>query len=87
MLLAELVRFFFERGFLDFQLHDLAADGIEFRGHAVEFSLDESAGFVNKVDCLVRQKPVGDIAFGERCRRNQRRILNLDAVEHLVAFF
>ncbi|MPN02083.1 hypothetical protein SDC9_149296 [bioreactor metagenome] len=85
MLTAELICLFLESGFLDLQLHDLPAGGIQFHRHAVELGLDERAGFIHEVDCLVRQKAVGDVAMRQRCRGNQRRVLNLHAVEHLIA--
>ncbi len=85
MLAAELVRLLLKRGFLNLHLHDLPAGGVQLHRHAVELGLDERAGFVHKVDGLVRQESIRDISMAQRCRRDQRRILNLHAVEHLIA--
>ena len=60
---------------------------VQFGGHRIQLGLDHGAGFVDKVDGLVRQETVADIAVGQRRRRDQRAVLDLDAVEHLVPLF
>ena len=60
---------------------------VQFGGHRIKFGLDHGAGFIHQVDGLIRQETVGDIAVGQGGCCNQRSVLNLDAVEHLVAFF
>jgi len=47
--------------------------------------VDHGAGLVDKVDRLVGQEAVGDVAGRERRCRNQRRVLDLYAVMHLEA--
>ena len=42
------------------------------------------AGLVDQVDRLVRQEPVGDVAVGQRGRRDQRRVRDRDPVVRLV---
>ena len=60
---------------------------VQFGGHRIQFGLDHGAGFIHQVDGLIGQETVGDIAVGQGGCCNQRSVLNLDAVEHLVAFF
>ncbi|MPM42581.1 hypothetical protein SDC9_89247 [bioreactor metagenome] len=86
MLFAELIRLLFQRGFLNFELHDLSAGRVQLGGHAVQLGLDQRAGLVDKVNRLVRQESIRNITVTQRCGRNQRRVLNLDAVEHLISF-
>ncbi len=48
--------------------------------------LQRRAGFVDQVDGLVRQEPVGDVAVREHRRRHDGRILDADAVVDLDLF-
>ena len=59
---AELVILFLEGHFLDFELHDLPADIVQLCGHGVNLCADKGAGFVHKVNCLVWEEAVGNIA-------------------------
>ena len=83
--LAGRVGLLLERGLLDLQLHHPARDLVELLRHRVDLGADHGAGLVDQVDRLVGQEPVGDIAVRQRGRRDQRRILDLDPVVHLVA--
>ena len=53
------------------------------RGHPAD--AQSRAGLVDEVDGLVRQEPVGDVAVGQRRRRDQRLVGDRDAVVRLVA--
>ena len=77
--------FLLQRNFLDFHLLNLTAQLIKLCRHRVHLGLYESAGFINKVDCLVRQEPVADIPVRQNSGRHQRRIHDLDAVISLVS--
>ena len=46
---------------------------------------EAGAGFVHKIDRLIRQEPVRDVAVGKLRRRHQRRVLDSHTVVHLVA--
>ncbi len=61
-LAGALVAFLAQRLALDFQLHDLAVDLVQLCGQGVDFRADHGTGFVDNVNCLVRQLAVGDIA-------------------------
>ena len=58
---------------------------VQFCGHRVKFRFYHCAGFIHKVDGLIRQEAIGDIAVGQRRGGNQRSVLNLNAVVDLVA--
>ena len=85
MLLRDGVRLLLEGGLLDLVLHDLAADVVQLLGHGVHLGADHCAGLIDQVDGLVGQKTVGNIAVGQRRGGDERLVLNLDAVEDLVA--
>ena len=84
-LLGEGVAFLFQRHFLDFKLHDPAPQVIQLGRHRVDFGADGGAGLVYEVDGLVGQEAVGDVAVGQRGRRDERRVVDLHAVEDFVA--
>ena len=69
------------------QLGDAVVQIVQLGGHGIQLGLDHGAGLVHKVDGLVRQEPVGDIAVGQGGRGNERAVLNFHAVVHLVPFF
>ena len=83
--LGQLVVVLLQRRFLNFQLHDVAVDVVHFCRHGVDFGTNHGTRFIHKVNRLVGQEAVGDIAVGERCGGNQGVVLNLHAVEHFVA--
>ena len=78
------VLLFLQGGFLNFQLHDMAADIVQLRGQGIDFRADQGTGLIHQVDGLIRQEPVGDIAVGEGRRSDQGRVLNFDTVENLI---
>ena len=83
--LGQLVGLLLHGRFLDLQLHDAVPQLIQLGGHRVHLGLDEGAGLVHQVNGLIGQKTVGDIAVGKGGGGNQRRVLDLYAVVHLVA--
>ena len=80
-----LVRLLFQSLLLDVKLEDLAPNLVERCGHGLDLRAQLCRGLVDEVDCLVRQEAVGNVAIGERCRRNKSRVADADAVMHLVA--
>ena len=85
MLLGKGVRFLFQGGLLDFQLHDLPGNLVQLRRHGIDLGADHGAGLVYQVDGLIRQKAVGNIPVGKGRGGDQGLILDLYPVEHLVA--
>ena len=59
---------------------------VHLAGHTVHLGLDHGTGFIHKVDGLIRQEAVGDIAVGKGGSGDQGAIVDLYAVEHLVPF-
>ena len=78
------VFFFFERALLDFQLHDLPLQLIDFGGHGVQLHAQARSGFIHQINGFIRQKAIADIAVRERGRRHQRGILNANAVVYFI---
>ena len=59
---------------------------IKLRRHRIQLRLDHGAGFIHKVNGLVRQEAVGNIAVGQGRGGDERSVLNLDAVVDLIPF-
>ena len=85
--LAQGVGLLFQAHLLDLQLGDAVRQIVHLAGHTVHLGLDHGAGFIHKVDGLIRQEAVGDIAVGKRSSGDQGAIVDLYAVEHLVPLF
>ena len=83
---GRLVRFILQGLTFDFQLNDFPIDGIDFRGHAVQFDPQTGSCLVDQIDGLVRQEAVADIAVGKGRRGDDGGILDPDAVMDFVAF-
>ena len=83
--LARGVLLFFQRLPLHLDLHDLALDHVDFRGHRIELDLQPRGRLVDEIDRLVRQKAVADVAMRKRGRGDQRGVLDAHAVVHFVA--
>ena len=83
--LAELVVLLLERHFLDFELHDLAADAVELLRHGIDLRADLGARLIHKVNGLIGEETVGDVAVGERRGSDKRVIMDTHAVIDLVA--
>ena len=86
----------FSRGFvllllhrfpLDLQLDDPAVEFIHLFRLGIDFHLDAGRCFVDQIDCLVRQKAVGDVSMRKLRRSHDRRIGNVHAVMQFVLLF
>src|SRR5205807_6472342 len=53
----------------------------------IDLDADRGSGFVDKVDGLVGQEAVGDVAMRKRCGGNDRRIFDAHAVMYFVFLF
>ena len=53
-LFRELIVLFFKGHFLNFKLHDIASEVIQLARHGIDFSTDHGAGFIHKVNGLIR---------------------------------
>ena len=84
-LLAGGVGLFLERLALDLQARDRPLHLVELRRHRVDLHPELRRGLVDEVDGLVRQEAVGDVARRERRGRDQRGVLDADAVVDLVS--
>ena len=85
--LARLVLLLFQGGFLYFQLHDPTRHFVEFRRQRIDFRPDHGAGFVNQVNRLVRQEPIGNVTMAQGRGGHQRVILDADTMMHFKTFF
>ncbi len=81
---GEGVRLFHQRELLDLQLPEAAQDFIQLRGHGVYLQAQAGTGFVDEIDSLVRQKPIGDIALGECHGGNDGIVGDLNTVMHFI---
>ena len=61
-ILRKLIGLLFKRRFLDLKLHDLAAHVVKLGRHGVDLRADQRTGLIDKVDGLIGQETVGDIA-------------------------
>ena len=82
--LAQGIGLLFQAHLLDLQLGNAVRQIVHLAGHTVHLGLDHGAGFIHKVDGLIRQETVGDIAVGKGGSGDQGAIVDLHAVEHLV---
>ena len=73
------------RGELDLELHHAAVRLVELDGRRVDLHPQARPRFVDEVDRLVRQLPVGDVAVGEHRGGDERRVADAHAVVRLVA--
>ena len=85
--LARGVSFFLERLPLHFELHDLPLKLVDFRWERIELNLEAGGGLIHKVDRLVWQKSVADVAVREGGGSDERSILDAHSVMHFVALF
>ena len=75
-----------ERGALDLHLHHLAVNLVNLGGEGINLDAELGGGLVNEVNGLVGEEPVGDVAVGKVGRGDDGRILDANAVVHLVLF-
>ena len=74
-----------QRFALDLELDPPALELVELDGHRIDLHAKSRRRFVDEVDRLVRQEPVGDVAVRQGGGRDQRRVGDADAVMDLVA--
>ena len=80
------VLFVAQAGDFDFELHHPALVFVEFGRGAVDFGAQRGGGFVDEVDRLVRQEPVGDVLVRKHRGGDQRAVPQLHAVVDFIAF-
>ena len=78
--LTEAVVLLLEGPLLNLELGHLAADIVELCGHGVHLRADHGAGLVHKVNGLVGQEAVADVAVGEGCGGNESIVMDGDMV-------
>ena len=71
---------------LDLHLQDVAVQLVQFFGLAVHFHPQPAGRFVHKVNRLIRQETVRDIAVRQRCRRHKGRVADPYPVVQFVLF-
>ena len=71
---------------LDLQLDQAPLQAVQRLGLGVDLDADAAGGLVHQVDGLVRQLAVADVAVREPRRGDDRRIADVHAVVHFVAF-
>ena len=82
--LRRLVLLQLQRLALDLELHDAAVDLVERLGLGIDLHSQPRRGLVDEVDRLVGQEAVGDVAVGQRRRRDQRGVRDAHLVVLLV---
>ena len=68
-------------------LHNLARNLVELSRHGVDLCANHGTGLVDQINGFIGQETVRNIPVGQRRGRDKRVVLNLDAVEDLVALF
>jgi hypothetical protein len=74
-----------QRLLLDLELASATCELVELDGERVDLHAQARGGLVDQVDRLVGQLAIGDVAARQHRRRNQRCVLDANAVVHLVA--
>ncbi len=82
-----LVLFLLKRLGFDFQLNQATIQAVEHFRLGVNFHTNAAGRFVDKVDGLVRQLAIGDIAMAQLGRRNDRAVSDRHLMVDLIAFF
>ena len=83
--LAHLLGLLRHRRELDLELHHAPVRLVELERRGVDLHPQARGCLVDQVDRLVRQEPVGDVALGEHCCGDERRVPDPHAVMGLVA--
>ena len=83
-LLRKIVILLLQLDLFNLHLLKLPVHLVQLRRHGIHLRLNKSAGFIHKVNGLVRKETVGNIAIGQNRSRNQRIVLNLHAVIDLI---
>ena len=79
--------FFLECFSFDLKTRNLAVRFFKCRRHVLERKAQRRRRFVDKIDGLIRQESLRDVARGKLHRRDHRTVGNVHAVEKLVALF
>ena len=85
--LAQSVGLLFQADLLDLQLGDAVGEVVHLAGHTVHLGLYHGAGLIHKVDGLIGEEAVGDIAVGEGRGGDEGVVADLHAVEDLIPLF
>ena len=86
-LLGRRVFFLGQRHLFDLESAHQALDLVDLDRPRVDLHPQPAGRLVDQVDGLVRQEPRGDVAVGQRGRRDQRGVGDAHTVVHLVAVF
>ena len=70
---------------LDLELADTPLDDVDLGGQRVDLDAELGGRLVHEVDGLVGEEAAGEVAVGQHRGRDQRGVLDADAVVHLVA--
>jgi len=70
---------------LDLQMHLPPRGLVQLGGQGVDLGAELGRGLIHQVNRLVGQEAVGDVAVGQHRGGDERRVLDADAVVHLVA--
>ena len=85
-ILGRLIGFLFQGLAFDLQLDDAPIQFVDGFWFAVDFHAQARRGLIHKVNRLIRQEPVGDIAIGQGSSRDNRRIGDANPVVKLILF-
>ena len=85
-ILRSVVRFLFQSGLLDLQLHDLAFQLIYLHRHGIQLHPQTAGGFVHQIHGFIGQEPVRNIAVGKRCGGHQSGITDTHTMMIFIAF-
>jgi len=80
------VGFFLERLAFDLELNNATLELVHFLGLRVDLDADTRSRLVDQIDRLIRQLAITDVAMRKRCRSDNCRIRNFNAVVNLIAF-
>ena len=83
--LAQTVCLLLKGCFFYLHLHDFPGHLIQLRRHGIHLCLNHGAGFIHKVNGLIRQETVGNIPVGQGGSAHQSRVCYLHSMEHLIA--
>ena len=67
-------------------LHYLTAQFIQLGRHGIQFCFNQRTCLIYQINCLIRQKSVGDITIGQYSCTDQCIIHNLNTMIYLIAF-
>ena len=83
-LLGSRILLLFEGFAFDFKLENSALQIFQFFWHRLNFGAEFRGGFIDKIDCLVGKKTIGDVPVGEGGCCYQGGILNPNPMVNLI---